>query len=182
MTPAAIGLTREQIVAAAITLLDAEGVDSFSMRRLGAALGADPMSIYHHIPTKAALFDAVVDAVWAEIAGDRAAMGASWRDIVADIARGLRGHLLAHPNLVALVATRPAVTPSMLGLIDESLGRLADAGSRQRRPWSCSTVSWRSPSARCRASSASRSAGRTPPQTRSIRPSPLTPSRTWSPR
>lgn len=55
-------------------------------------------------------------------------MGASWRDIVADIARGLRGHLLAHPNLVALVATRPAVTPSMLGLIDESLGRLADTG------------------------------------------------------
>ena len=88
MTPAAIGLTREQIVAAAITLLDAEGVDSFSMRRLGAALGADPMSIYHNIPTKAALFDAVVDAVWAEIAG---ATGPRWGRPGATSSPTLRG-------------------------------------------------------------------------------------------
>ena len=64
MTPAPSVLSVPRIVNQAIGLLDREGVERFSMRRLGHELGVDPMAIYHHLPNKAALFDAVVDALW----------------------------------------------------------------------------------------------------------------------
>ena len=50
MSPARPLLSRDQIVAAAIDLLDRDGPDAFSMRRLGAALQVDPMAVYHHLP------------------------------------------------------------------------------------------------------------------------------------
>ena len=60
-------LSRERIVNTAIALVDAEGLDALTMRRLGAKLGMDPMAVYYYVPNKAALLDAVVEAVMAEI-------------------------------------------------------------------------------------------------------------------
>lgn len=128
MSPAPSLLSREQIVATAIMLLDNDGVDRFSMRRLGAQLGVDPMAIYYHLPSKSALFDAVVDAVWAQTAVERPSAGASWQQIVAQLIGALRQTLLAHPRLVPIIATRPLVTRSMLALVEQALGDLADAG------------------------------------------------------
>src|SRR5271157_1026364 len=48
-------LTREKIVKAAVRIVDRDGLAALSMRRLGAALGVDPMAIYYHLPNKAAL-------------------------------------------------------------------------------------------------------------------------------
>ncbi|HET6450954.1 MAG TPA: TetR family transcriptional regulator, partial [Spirochaetia bacterium] len=59
-------LTRQRIVAAALQIVDAEGLAALSMRRLGASLGVDPMAVYYHLPNKAALYDAIVEAVMAE--------------------------------------------------------------------------------------------------------------------
>ena len=60
-------LSRERIVETALALVDAEGIDALSMRRLGAELGVDPMAIYYYVPNKATLLDAIVEAVMSEI-------------------------------------------------------------------------------------------------------------------
>ena len=128
MSPAKKSLMPDQIVAAAIRLLDRDGADAFTMRRLGAELGVDPMAVYYHLSNKASVFDAVVAAIWARTALETAAHGASWRAIAGDIARALRRELRAHPRLVPILATRPAVTPNLLRLTDQALGRLTEGG------------------------------------------------------
>ena len=128
MSPARPLLSREQIVAAAIDLLDRDGPDAFSMRRLGAALKVDPMAVYHHLPNKAALFDAVVDTVWARTVLEEPDADATWQQVVTSIFHALRGELLAHPKLVSIVATRPVATPHMLTLVERALGWLDSAG------------------------------------------------------
>ena len=128
MTPAPQILSRSQIVAAAIGLIDREGLDAFSMRRLGADLGVDPMAVYHHVPNKAALFDAIVDEVWAMTSPEAPRPGGGWREIAASSFVALRRVLLAHPRLVAILGSRPIVTPHMLALTERSLDWLADAG------------------------------------------------------
>src|SRR3954449_4175411 len=91
--PRRSSLSREAIVAAALALADAEGLDAVSIRRVAAALGARPMSLYTHIAAKDDLVDLMADAVVGEVlvedppAGWRAALGAmaerSWRTFVA---------------------------------------------------------------------------------------------------
>src|SRR6185436_21166441 len=64
-------LTREQILTAAVAIIDAEGVDALTMRRLGQALDRDPMAIYRHASDKDALLDGVVEHVAAELVTPR---------------------------------------------------------------------------------------------------------------
>ena len=63
-------LARERIVEAAMKIIDAEGLDALSMRRLGAELGVNPMAAYHYVPNKAALYDLVLEAVMAGVDTD----------------------------------------------------------------------------------------------------------------
>ena len=56
-------LTRERMLTAALRLLDAEGLDALTMRRLGHELGRDPMALYRHAANHAALLDAVTELV-----------------------------------------------------------------------------------------------------------------------
>jgi AcrR family transcriptional regulator len=60
-------LTREQILTAAVAIIDADGVEALTMRRLGQALDRDPMAIYRHAADKDALLDGVVEHVAAEL-------------------------------------------------------------------------------------------------------------------
>ena len=60
-------LDRERILAAAMRIIDAEGLDALSMRRLGTELGVNPMAAYYHVPNKAALYDLVLEAVMAGV-------------------------------------------------------------------------------------------------------------------
>lgn len=128
MTPARPVLDRGQIVDAAVALLDREGLDAFSMRKLGAELGVDPMSVYYHVPNKGALFDAIVDWVWIRTDPLPPRPGASWREIAASVFVALRTQLVAHPRLVPILGTRPVVTPHMLALTNRALGWLDAAG------------------------------------------------------
>ncbi|MEQ1596091.1 MAG: TetR/AcrR family transcriptional regulator [Casimicrobium sp.] len=59
--PKRAALSRERIEVEALSLIDAEGIDAFSTRKLGARLGCEAMSIYHHFPSKAHILDALVD-------------------------------------------------------------------------------------------------------------------------
>jgi AcrR family transcriptional regulator len=94
-------LSREQIVAEAVRLLDAEGIDALSMRRLAARLGAVATSIYWHVANKDELVELVVDEVFGEIEVP-AAEGAHWRRAITGCAHGLRAVILRHPWIGSL--------------------------------------------------------------------------------
>lgn len=121
-------LSRERIVAVALGCIDADGVDALSMRRLGQRLGVDPMAVYHHVPNKAALFDAIVEHLWSGVRLPAQRPDESWQEVLEEVFAAFRLRLLEHPRAVVLVGTRPSVTPTMLRLVNDTLGRLASAG------------------------------------------------------
>ena len=94
------------------------------MRRLGQRLGVDPMAIYHHIPSKTALLDSLVEEIWLGVQLPEVRAGESWQEVLCDVFRAFRERLYQHPRAVVLVGTRPSVTPAMLRLVDQILGRL----------------------------------------------------------
>jgi len=105
-------ITRELVFAAALEMIDRDGADALSMRRLGAALDRDPMILYRHAPGKAALLDGVVETVLAQLRVDPA--DADWTAQLRSVARDYRALALAHPHVVPLLVTRPLATPLAL--------------------------------------------------------------------
>ena len=113
--PAANGsgkITRDAVLAAALEIIDRDGADALSMRRLARALGRDPMILYRHAPNKAALLDGVAETVLAQLHVDSA--DPDWAGQLREVARRYRALALAHPHVVPLIVTRPLATP--LGL------------------------------------------------------------------
>jgi len=94
---------------AALEIIDEDGVEGLSMRRLGRALGRDPMSLYRHAATKAELLDSVAEAVLANLSVETT--DGDWAGQLRTIARQFRALALAHPNVVPLLVTRPLATP-----------------------------------------------------------------------
>jgi TetR/AcrR family transcriptional regulator, tetracycline repressor protein len=77
------GLDTERILHAAMTIVDTEGIEALSMRRLGKSLGVDPMAIYYYVPNKKALITGLVQRVFGEIASElNKPRGSSWDDRV----------------------------------------------------------------------------------------------------
>jgi AcrR family transcriptional regulator len=105
-------ITRDAVLAAALQIIDADGADGLSMRRLARALGRDPMILYRHAPNKAALLDGVAETVLAQLTVDSA--DPEWAAQLRTVARGYRALALAHPNVVPLLVTRPLATPLAL--------------------------------------------------------------------
>ncbi|HWS39300.1 MAG TPA: TetR/AcrR family transcriptional regulator [Actinoplanes sp.] len=97
-------LTRQQIVTAAIELLDAHGFDGLSMRQLGERLSSAPTAVYWHVGSKDNLLVLAADEVWAEIdLPDPAVVG--WRTATAEMARGLYDMVVRHSWLVPAMST-----------------------------------------------------------------------------
>jgi AcrR family transcriptional regulator len=105
-------ITREVVLAAALELIDRDGTEGLSMRRLARAVNRDPMVLYRHAPNKAALLDGVAEIVLAQLRVDPA--DPDWAGQLRAIARDYRRLALAHPHVVPLLVTRPLATP--LGL------------------------------------------------------------------
>jgi TetR/AcrR family tetracycline transcriptional repressor len=124
-------VSREQILAAAMTIVDEHGLEALTMRRLGAALSVDPMTIYHHVPDKAALFDGLVEQVFAQIAV--LAPTGRWEEDLRAIARSARATFLSHPDVVALVGTRPPVTEAAFDLVEAATAIVLRAGLGEQR-------------------------------------------------
>jgi len=106
------GSSPESTLRAALEIIDADGVEGLSMRRLGRALGRDPMSLYRHAATKAELLDAVAESVLAELSVDTT--DDDWAGQLRIVARQFRELALAHPNVVPLLVTQPLATPIAL--------------------------------------------------------------------
>jgi AcrR family transcriptional regulator len=105
-------ITRDVVLATALHLIDRDGADALSMRRLGQALGRDPMALYRYAPNKAALLDGVTEIVLTQLSVDPA--DPDWAGQLRAVGRDFRRLALAHPHVVPLLVTRPLATP--LGL------------------------------------------------------------------
>lgn len=112
-------LSREVVLRAALELVDAEGLDALTMRRLGQRLQRDPMALYRYAANRDALLDGVVELVLAQLqvpgsADGRGTGPSDWREQLRSTAHAFRRLALQHPHVVPLLVTRPLSTP--LGL------------------------------------------------------------------
>lgn len=112
---------------AALGILDSEGLTALTMRRLGAELGVEAMSLYRHVPGKEALLDGIVELFMLEIDLPVDADG-DWQDAARCVARSYRLAAHAHPDAFRLVATRPLNTPEALRRLEASLEVMRRAG------------------------------------------------------
>jgi len=122
------GLTREMLTQAALHIVDSDGLDALSMRRLGVELDVDPMAAYRHIPNKGILLDAIVEAVMSEIDTDAVDASLPWQDQLRSLARSYLATLMAHPNAAPLIAQRSLRTAGSLRVVEEALRIMTDAG------------------------------------------------------
>ena len=120
-------LTRKGIVAAAMDLIERDGVEAVSMRRLATELGCGVMSLYNHVPSKSALLDGVADAVVSGIE-TTSVLGACWQEQVRAQARAFRQIARAHPRCTMVVVSRPPSSASMVRPVENALATLREAG------------------------------------------------------
>ncbi len=131
-----VPLSRAEIVATAIRLIDEGGIEAFSMRRLGTELDAGATSLYWHVRNKDELIDLILDEIIGEVVADfdaTVAVGASWRDQLAEIARSLRRVLLVHRHIAPLLGERPTLGPNALDAAERVMGVMLEAGFDHRR-------------------------------------------------
>ncbi len=121
-------LSRERIVSAALSLVDAEGLTAVSTRRLAAELGVSGPSLYNHFATKDELLDAVADDVTGRVDLTVLRSGLPWQEAMAAWASSYRAAMAAHPALVPLLARGPGRRPAGLRLADAVFGALVEAG------------------------------------------------------
>jgi TetR/AcrR family transcriptional regulator, tetracycline repressor protein len=123
------GLTREKILDAAIAFVDERGLAALSTRKLGAELGVEGMTLYHYVPSKAALLDGMVERILEMAAADLVLDGSRpWTEAVRGHARGLYRTLRAHPGVLGILATRPVSSPGALRMLEAALAVLCEQG------------------------------------------------------
>ena len=105
-------MSRELVLATALAIIDQDGIDALSMRRLGHAMGRDPMSLYRYAANKTDLLDGVAELVLDQLTVDTT--DDDWAAQLRTVARAFRRLALAHPQIVPLLVTRPLATPLAL--------------------------------------------------------------------
>ena len=120
-------LSRQRIVEAASALVDAEGLEALSTRRLASELGVQGPSLYNHFATKDDILDAVADAITGQV--DIAYFGSlPWPEALRRWAHLYRAALSAHPNIVPVLVQGPRRRPAALAMADAVYGCLVAAG------------------------------------------------------
>jgi AcrR family transcriptional regulator len=123
------GLSASQILVVARELVEREGLESLTMRRLADQLGVAPNSIYSHFTDKAALVDAVLDDLLAAIPAPVAGTG-PWQDGVIALMAASREMLLRHAPLLPELFSRPMRGPQVSRLAEATLALLGQGGIR----------------------------------------------------
>ena len=129
---AEVPVSRSMILQAALGIIDRDGIDGLSMRRLSEEVGRDPTVLYRHVPSKAALLDGVAEIVLGQLRVDTA--DPDWGAQLRTVAHEFRRLALTHPNVVPLLVTRPLATPlgqrppGMLRPLEDVLALLTYAG------------------------------------------------------
>jgi AcrR family transcriptional regulator len=115
--------TRDDIVAAAINIADAEGLQAVSIRRVAAALRTRPMGLYSHIARKDDLLDLMLDRVLGEVLLDQ--LPDDWRQALRAIAQHTRATARRHPWIIGALGQRPTIGPNGMRHREQSLAAVA---------------------------------------------------------
>jgi TetR/AcrR family tetracycline transcriptional repressor len=126
-TPRRPRLSRALVVETARDLLDEDGLEAFSMNRLGDRLGVTAMAIYRHVADRAELEQAVAELVLEDLGGELISAGA-WPEAVAIWMHRVRDHWRRHPWLGHLLGNRSQLSPPWLAALNRLAGILEAAG------------------------------------------------------
>ena len=121
-------------------MVDRDGLRGLTIRKLGAYLGVEGMTLYRYVPGRDALLDGIVEVVIDELYGDPDVLlsSADWADYLRRLGHGIRRIALAHPQLFPLIATRPPAAPWVrpplrsLRWMESFLQNLRDCGFADR--------------------------------------------------
>ena len=124
-----VSLTRADVVAAGARLLDAEGVDGVSMRRLASMLGTGPATLYWHVKDKHELLSAILEDTLRDV---RAPTEGTWDERLLELLRAARRALRARPALIQVIwSSGWQLGPETLRGADEMIGLIALSGTPQ---------------------------------------------------
>jgi AcrR family transcriptional regulator len=119
-------LSRRRVLEEAVRFVDREGLEALTMRRLGAELGVEAMSLYNHVPNKDALLDGMVEVLLGELEVPPENRG--WEERIKEGYRAFRRLAHEHPNVFPLLVNRPPETMDGVWLVEEFLRTLEEAG------------------------------------------------------
>lgn len=125
-TPVARRLDRRKILETALEIVDREGLEALTMRRLGSALDVNPMAVYHYLESKERLYDGLAELLWDEVARPRSSGDA--RAPLRMLGRSLRAVFRRHPAAAPLLLRCMAIPRSELELFSAYLDVLSAAG------------------------------------------------------
>jgi TetR/AcrR family tetracycline transcriptional repressor len=118
-------LTRDRIIVAALGYVDDNGLEALSMRKLGAVLGVEAMSLYNHVDNKDDVLDGILDLVLREVPLPDPTL--AWHERLRFLARGFRDAGLAHPGVLPMFGSRPIRTVEGFAPLECAFGILRDA-------------------------------------------------------
>ena len=119
-------LSRDQAIAVAVTIADADGLEALTMRRLASELRVEAMSLYHHVANKEDILDGMVDLVFGEI--DLPPVDADWKTAMLVRTRSARAALTRHRWALGIVESRRSPGQAVLRHHDAVLGACRAAG------------------------------------------------------
>ncbi len=119
-------LSRDVVVAAALQVLDAEGGEALTMRRVADQIGVSASSLYGYVDNKDELVNLVLDRIFEEI--DVPPAGGDWRQTLKQLGRAMLAMYRRHRGVAVLTLGRVVVTPSMLAMGERVLSELRSAG------------------------------------------------------
>ena len=121
-------LDRRQVLEAALGLVDREGLEALTMRRLGGELGVDPMTIHHHVENKDGLLDGIAELLWEEVALPEGSVDAA--EALRGLARSVRDLFRRHPQAAPLILRCSRLPRSELEVFRAYLDVLEASGVR----------------------------------------------------
>lgn len=123
-------LSRDRVLAAAVSIADGEGLPAVTMRRLATVLRVEAMSLYHHVPGKDPVLDGLVESIAREIDDEigRLPAAADWRTAVRQRCLAARAVMLRHSWAPGLIGSRTAIPPSLLLHFEAILATMIEGG------------------------------------------------------
>jgi TetR/AcrR family tetracycline transcriptional repressor len=122
-------LNRDRVAGAALAFIDRHGEPALSMRKLGAELGVEAMSLYNHVANKDDLLDAVGDLIYGEIlAAYEPDLNGTWQDDLRELGYVYRDTAHRHPNALSLVIDRVIPSPVKYLFLSKCYGIFTKAG------------------------------------------------------
>jgi TetR/AcrR family tetracycline transcriptional repressor len=122
-------LTRERIIEAALRVMDEEGLEAVTMRRIGRELGVEAMSLYNHVEDKEDILSGIVEAVMGEFRFPEDEPE-DWKERARETSREWRRLLKSHPNVITIMSEqrRPPTSLQALRPLEHALGILRSSG------------------------------------------------------